>query len=251
MKRIPYDFDMIYDDWMIIETLDIKKSDVIKDMFKYVELKYSQSTDEESEKEYDYFLQKALAAHQKLAMMYFAEYNIHNVKSDFESTQNMEIPALYGVGKTQLLFYVESMILFARNALDVAATVYSKLILNRRTDSYNEFSKRILSSDDSLLKELKTYLENHSNDTLSAFRLLCGTEKGRALRDIIVHQANINLQYLEYKENSDKERLFLILKDTYPIDFNNFVLVFLEDVEELFIKTNNCLKVKVESTLKK
>mgnify|MGYP003312615515 CR=1 FL=1 len=251
MKRIPYDFDMIYDDWMIIETLDIKKSDVIKDMFKYVELKYSQSTDEESEKEYDYFLQKALAAHQKLAMMYFAEYNIHNVKSDFESTQNMEIPALYGVGKTQLLFYVESMILFARNALDVAATVYSKLILNRRTDSYNEFSKRILSSDDPLLKELKTYLENHSNDTLSAFRLLCGTEKGRALRDIIVHQANINLQYLEYKENSDKERLFLILKDTYPIDFNNFVLVFLEDVEELFIKTNNCLKVKVESTLKK
>jgi len=251
MKRIPYDFDMIYDDWMIIETLDIKKSDVIKDMFKYVELKYSQSTDEESEKEYDYFLQKALAAHQKLAMMYFAEYNIHNVKSDFESTQNMEIPALYGVGKTQLLFYVESMILFARNALDVAATVYSKLILNRRTDSYNEFSKRILSSDDPLLKELKTYLENHSNDTLSAFRLLCGTEKGRALRDIIVHQANINLQYLEYKENSDKERLFLILKDTYPIDFNNFVLVFLEDVEELFIKTNNCLKIKVESTLKK
>ena len=143
------------------------------------------------------------------------------------------------------------MILFARNALDVAATVYSKLILNRRTDSYNEFSKRILSSDDPLLKELKTYLENHSNDTLSAFRLLCGTEKGRALRDIIVHQANINLQYLEYKENSDKERLFLILKDTYPIDFNNFVLVFLEDVEELFIKTNNCLKIKVESTLKK
>lgn len=250
MKRIPYDFDMIYDDWMIIETLDIKKSDVIKDMFKYVELKYSQLTDEESEKEYDYFLQKALAAHQKLAMMYFAEYNIHNVKSDFESTQNMEIPALYGVGKTQLLFYVESMILFARNALDVAATVYSKLILNRRTDSYNEFSKRILSSDDPLLKELKTYLENHSNDTLSAFRLLCGTEKGRALRDIIVHQANINLQYLEYKENSDKERLFLILKDTYPIDFNDFVSVFLEDVEELFIKTNNCLKVKVESTLK-
>lgn len=250
MTRIPYDFDMIYDDWMIIGTLDIKKSDVIKDMFKYVELKYSQSTDEESEKEYDYFLQKALAAHQKLAMMYFAEYNIHNVKSDFESTQNMDIPALYGVGKTRLLFYVESMILFARNALDAAATVYSKLILNRRTDSYNEFSKRIFSSDDPLLKELKTYLENHSNDTLSAFRLLCGTEKGRALRDIIVHQANINLQYLEYKENSDKERLFLILKDTYPIDFNSFVSVFLEDVEELFIKTNNCLKTKVESTLK-
>ena len=250
MKRIPYDFDMIYDDWMIMGTLEIKKSNVIKDMFAYVQLKYSQSNDEESEKEYNYMLQKALAAHQKLAMMYFAEYNIHDVKSAFESTQNMECPALYGVGKTQILFYVESMILFARNALDVAATVYSKLIFNKRTDSYNEFSKRVISSNDSSLTELKTYLENHSDNTLSAFRLLCGTEKGRALRDIIVHQSNIKLEYLEYKENSEKERLFLILKDTEPIDFNYFVTTFLEEVEELFSKTNNCLKATVENSLK-
>ena len=195
-------------------------------------------------------LQKALAAHQKLAMMYFAEYNIHDVKSDFESTQNMECPALYGIGKTQILFYVESMILFARNALDVAATVYSKLIFNKRTDSYNEFSKRVISSNNSLLTELKSYLENHSGNTLSAFRLLCGTEKGRALRDIIVHQSNIKLAYLEYKENSEKERLFLILKDTEPVDFNCFITTFLEEVEELFSKTNNCLKATVENSLK-
>lgn len=250
MKRIPYDFDMIYDDWMIMGTLEMKKSNVIKDMFSYVQLKYSQSNDEESEKEYNYLLQKALAAHQKLAMMYFAEYNIHDVKSDFESTQNMECPALYGIGKTQILFYVESMILFARNALDVAATVYSKLIFNKRTDSYNEFSKRVISSNNSSLTELKTYLENHSGNTLSAFRLLCGTEKGRALRDIIVHQSNIKLEYLEYKENSEKERLFLILKDTEPVDFNCFITTFLEEVEELFSKTNNCLKATVENSLK-
>ena len=241
------DFDMIYDDWMVFGTIDIKKSNAIKEMFECVALKYEHLDDDESNREYDYLLQKALAAHQKLAMMFFAEYNIHEAKSNFESTQNMTCPVLYGVGRTQILFYVESMILFARNALDVAATIYSKLILERRSDSFNDFSKRIIDADNPLFVDLKTYFENNSNNKLHAFRLLCGSERGRALRDIIIHQANIKLEYFEYKENSEKERLFLLLKDVPPIDFDAFVAGFLEDIEEIFSKTNACLKKVIES----
>ena len=243
-----YDFDMIYDDWMVFGTFDIKKSNAIKEMFESINLKYANLNDDESNKEYNYLLQKSLAAHQKLAMMYFAEYNIHEVKSNFESTQNMTCPVLYGVGRTQIIFYVESMILFARNALDVAATIYSKLILNRRSDSFNDFSKRIIASEDPLLGDLKKYFEGNSGKTLHAFRLLCGTEKGRALRDIIIHQSNIKLEYLEYKENSEKERLFLMLKDVAPIDLEYFIANFLEEIEEIFSVANTCLKNVVKST---
>lgn len=247
VSRMPYDFDMIYDDWMVFGTLDIKKSNAIKEMFDCVILKYANSDDDESNKEYNYLLQKALAAHQKLAMMYFAEFNIHEAKTDFEGTQNMNCPALYGLGRTQILFYVESMILFARNALDIAATIYSKLILNRRIDSFNDFSKRIMASDNPLYEDLKTYFEDNTDNTIHAFRLLCGSERGRALRDIIIHQSNIRLEYLEYKENSEKERLFLILKDVDPIDLDYFISTFLEEIEEIFSATNICLKSVVGS----
>lgn len=54
-------------------------------------------------------------------MMLYAKDKFIEVKEDFESTHNMDIPAFYGMGKTGLLFYFESMIVFARNALDVAA----------------------------------------------------------------------------------------------------------------------------------
>ena len=60
---------------------------------------------------------------------------------------------------------------------------------------------------------MKEYFLKNSDDGLCAYRLLCGSEKGRALRDIIIHQANVNLIYSEYRENSEKERLFLILKN--------------------------------------
>ncbi len=71
---------------------------------------------------------------QKLAMMQYAIHNYHLAKTDFESTQNMTIPALYGMGKTKILFYVESAIVFARNSLDVSACIYSDILLNRRED---------------------------------------------------------------------------------------------------------------------
>ena len=81
-------------------------------------------------------------------------------------------------------------------------------------------SKRIIKSDDSVLKKLGNYFRENDEGSFGVFRLLCGSERGRALRDIIVHQANIKLEYYEYKEDSEKERLYLIYMNN-NIDKNN------------------------------
>ena len=251
MKRTiyrPYDeFGAMYDEWTTGKHMEIKKTFVARDIVECIEKKYPDTGDEKIDEMYDYLYDKALTAHQKLVMMMFAEYKIHKSKEEFESTQNMDIPTLCGMGNTKILFYVESMIVFARNALDVMSTIYSDLIFNIRLDSFNKFSKTVIKSEDSLLTNLKQYFTDNNNERLSAFRLLCGSEKGRALRDIIIHQANIRLEYHEYKENSEKESLFLRLKDMEPIDFEWFVSNFIEEVEEIFSITTSCCKKYLEN----
>lgn len=199
------------------------------------EIKYSCHINDEN---FEHMYDKALATHQKLAMMQFAKSKLEEVILDFESTQNMDVPALYGMSKTMILFYFESMIIFARNALDVAAYVYGDLLFGTRVDSFNKLIKKVKTSDDSLFFELKDYFDKET----FAFSLLCGEERGRALRDIIIHQANVKMSYYEYKENSEKERLFLLLKDREPLDINIFAVTFIQDVLRIFEEVNNCCK---------
>ena len=186
---------------------------------------------------------KALAVHQKIAMMSYAKEKFLEMREDFESTQNMSIPALYGMGKTVLLFYFESMIVFARNVLDVVAFVYSDLFFEQRMDSFNKFMKKVKKSED--FKQYYSRVEEEFT-----LRVLCGTEKGRALRDIIVHQANVHLEYREYKENSEKEHLFLEVKDLSPIDIDFFLYHFTQDVIEILEMTNQYCRNKVSGTIK-
>lgn len=234
------DFDIPYSDWTTIGTPKIRKTYVAQDILKCIEEKYGDVENKENHDIINRLINKALTANQKLAMMLFAESKIHEAKQDFESTQNMNFPALCGMGNTQILFYVESMILFARNALDVAANIYSDLFFDKRIDSFNDFSKKIINSDNPILKNLGNHFQKNNEENFCVFRLLCGSEKGRALRDIIIHQANIKLEYYEYKENSEKERLYLILKDTHPIEFDWFVSNFVNEVEDIFNMTTAC-----------
>ena len=67
-----------------------------------------------------------------------------------------------------------------------------------------------------------------------AFRLLCGSERGRSLRDQIVHQTNIKLEYDEYKEGSNKEKLFIVLyKGEIVICYREFMRNFVMEVVEM------------------
>lgn len=241
MTRFINEFDSMFDDWTTEESIDVEVDSaakyLAKDMMKYVSAKYPASGDDEIKETYYHLFDKALAMQQKLYMMFYAKSKLLIAKHDFEMTQNMNYPALYGLGKTAILFYLESIIIFARCALDTSATIYSDLLFDRRDDSFHSFSKRVIKSDNPSLKELKLYYSELASEKLSAFRLLCGEEKGRALRDIIIHQANINLVYSEYKENCEKEKLFILIKGVEPIDFDWFVEHFIGEVIRLIAHT--------------
>lgn len=241
----------IYEDWM---GEDIPQSNATYEMMDCLDAKYSDCIDTSSfrliddstsddEREYYHLRSKVTACHQKLNMMQYARKKAIECRCEFETTQNMCCPALFGVEKTQILFYAETTVLLARSALDIAAPFFSKLLFGNRTDSFNDLSKKIINETSGKHSALHQYFKTVSNNPSHAFRLLCGVTKGRALRDIIVHQSNIRIHYLEYRENSEKEKLFVIVNDTYPIEFDEFLFNLCSGVEEI-------LQVMVSETAK-
>lgn len=139
--------------------------------------------------------EKAVICHQKIKMMLFAEKCAIENLNEFEVSQNMEMPCLFGDDETTLLYHTESTILFARNALDVVATIFHCIAFHERNDSFNKFTKKILKDENDKFIYLKSYLCEIDKLDTHAFRLLCGSERGRSLRDQIVHQTNIKLEY--------------------------------------------------------
>lgn len=242
------EFSILYNDWTICGDREIEKNFTAKDIVKLAEIKYPNGQCKEKDEKFDFLYDKALVVHQKIAMMMYAKSKFFKIKKDFESTQNMDVPALYGMGKTTLLFYFESMIVFARNTLDVAAYIYSDLLFDQRIDSFNQFLKKVRKSEDTILDGLKQYYLKAEDDEMSAIKLLCGSKKGRALRDIIVHQANVHMEYYEYKDNSEKEHLFLEIKDVDPIDMDLFISYFTQEVIEILEVTNKYCKKQLERT---
>ena len=240
------DFEMIYDDWMITSGEKINPFIIAEELVKYIDMKYPENISETNDNSYNYFYDKAIAMQQKLAMMQYAVNNYHLAKKDFESTQNMTIPALYGMGKTKILFYVESTIVFARNALDVSASIYSDILLNHREDSFNTLCKKIDKQEDNIFNDFKEKKAAWQEDGLNAFNILCGTTKGRALRDIIIHQTNVNLLYDEYKENSNKEKLFIYLKEFGSIELDQFINLFVLGLYNILTECNSLCKKILE-----
>jgi hypothetical protein len=126
--------------------------------------------------------------------------------------------------------------------LDVSACIYSDILLNHREDSFNELCKKIDKKEDNIFDDFKAKKSSWQEDGLSAFNLLCGTSKGRALRDIIIHQTNVNIKYYEYKENSEHEKLFIILKDFEPIDLDLFINLFTIELYDILNECNALCK---------
>lgn len=230
------EFDMIDFDWCVSQvprTVSGRRIGIcINKAFKN-----SKIDEEKFERLYD----KALVCHQKMNMMYYGREKAKEVRVDLESGQNMDIPALFGEDKTKLLFYTENMMLTARSALDVAAYTFSHILLNKRNDSFNDFAKTILKSEDKKFSELRDYFENEGNNNTSAYRLLCGITKGRSLRDIVAHQSNVKLEYYEYKEDSEKEKLFIII-DKDPYDYDWFIDSFCDDVDNIISNVSETME---------
>lgn len=240
------DFEMLYEDWMVTSSEKINSIIFAEELVTYIEQKYPQNNCKNTES-YNHFYDKALAMQQKLAMMQYAIHNYYLAKADFESTQNMTIPSLYGMGKTKILFYVESAIIFARITLDVSANIYSDILFNCREDSFNKLCKKIDIQDNSIFNDFKKKKAAWQKNAPNAFNLLCGTAKGRALRDVIIHQTNVTIEYDEYKENSEREKLFIILKDFGQIDLDLFISQFSLQLYNILSEFNILCKMVINN----
>jgi len=121
-------------------------------------------------------------------------------------------------------------------------------VIKLKDGCFNDVIKRVNASTDSLLSELKAFFIDEydgQSEAPSALKLLCGTERGRALRDIIIHQTNVKMRYYEYKENSEKEHLFIEINGMAPLDIDVFVEHFTQDVIRILEKTNVTCKLKL------
>lgn len=162
----------------------------------------------------------------KLCMMDHAGEQAIMAERDFILTQNRDCPCLIWEDELNILYHLESMILFGRSALDIASNIFSSFLFKPygkvHIDSFNKLSKIIISSEEENLFELKERLVNMGQDEFSAFRLLCGKEKGRSLRDTIAHQTIIKVEYLESKENSEKKYCHIVI-NKLPIPLEVFI----------------------------
>lgn len=154
----------------------------------------------------------------KLYMMHAAGRKTIQAEASFILGQNREFPALIWEEEIELLYHLEAMILFARSALDLGACVFSSFLSSSisqpSVDSFNDFSKRILKTADDSISELRDALRELEDDEDSWYRLLCGTSKGRSLRDKIAHQTIVHIDYRPIRPNSDKEFCHVIM-DNY------------------------------------
>ncbi|QUH28213.1 hypothetical protein [Vallitalea guaymasensis] len=163
--------------------------------------------------ELDYLNIKIENSCSKLIMAIHAGQKAIDKEFNFILSQNKECPALFGEEEIDIVFYAESLILFSRAALDILATFLGKILLEPimtvRVDSFNKFIKSIHKIDNKALNGFKNLFDKEDENQFSWLKVLCGSSKGRAVRDQIVHQKNLNVYYAEYRTDSAKEKCFV------------------------------------------
>lgn len=123
----------------------------------------------------------------------------------------------------KILYNLESMVLLVHSVLDLAAYVYSELLLNERNNSFNKFIKKLNKEDSKKnIVTINEFFKQFNNSDINVYILLCGTQKGRVLRNIIVHQLVLTLEYLEIDSNSENESLHVIV-DKKDIPYQIFI----------------------------
>ena len=138
----------------------------------------------------------------KLLMSWYGGYQAIEEEREFMTTQSRYGPALIWDSEIKVYYHLESMILLGRSALDLAAYIFSKLILGQRIDSFNQLRKKLLKNSDPTFNPLKQLID--SQKSINWVDLVSGT-KSRSLRDKIAHQSTIHIEYNETNPNSDKE----------------------------------------------
>jgi hypothetical protein len=135
-----------------------------------------------------------------------------------------EAPALFGAEAISVHYDLEAFVLFARSALDVAATVFGYMLPSpferKRFDSFNRMLKDIERFGPA---DLQSYFDPLRKSVSSWVSVLSGLERGHSLRDKISHQTEFPLQYAELSAASEKEYAIVVLDDETAVALPQFI----------------------------
>jgi len=182
----------------------------------------------------------------KLYMMNIAGKKTIEQEFEFIATQSRECPALLWDNEVDILYHLESMVLFSRSALDIASYIFAFFLLEplgkARVDSLNKFTKAIMTDKNPHLVDMKAKLGRLMKAKTSWLRILCGSEKGRSFRDKIAHQTIARIEYREAYPTSQR-RYCHVMIDGHAIPLEEFisdltkgVIGFFYDMEDLIIE---------------
>jgi hypothetical protein len=181
---------------------------------------------------------KLLDCCRKLSMMWLAGDKILETESEFYRSTTQDSPALFGEEAINLHYHLESMILFARSALDIASRIFGELLplpfQRKRFDSFNDLVKAITKGEKRL--SVAVLFDVLRSDPYSWLSLIADIEKGRSLRDKIVHQIGFPIEYMELNPNSEKESAVVMIdrKNFSYLPLPEFVNTLREGVVEGF-----------------
>jgi hypothetical protein len=179
---------------------------------------------------------KVLQYCRRLHFMHIAGQKALRRESKFIARLDHASPSLTWPEELEILYHLEGMVLYGRCALDAIAHVSNALLFRGGDgmfieDRFFEFSKRILKSRMDVLADLKESLTDSSGEQPSWFRLLCGTESGRSLRDRLSYQRIARIEYLESRPGDEMEVCHAVIKtiDEGKPRFNRMPLIQLVD----------------------
>jgi len=193
----------------------------------------------------------------RLYMMHYAGQRAEEFEADFISGLNPESQALVWKDEVEFLYHLESMILFSRCALDIMGSVYSTFLLHPEHvsphESFYEFTRAVTKREDESLEELKAAIHRIQHNESNWYRVMCGSERGRSLRDQVAYQSLARIEYLEEHRYQEKECCHVVIKTTdkdkstftriplirFVDDLRHGVMGFGIKCEELLVKKFN------------
>jgi hypothetical protein len=196
----------------------------------------------------DYLQRKLGDSCLKLCMAWLASDRALATEREFYSSTFHDAPALYGRDAIEVGYHLEAFILFARSSLDIGATVFAALhpLLPEkpRFDSFNKLTKALaarVKRDPETSRQFAgaENLYRAHMDKNCWLSVLCGSQRGRSLRDKISHQTAFPIEYLELSD-SEKESAVVILGESF-MPLPNFV----QTIRDLLVHTLLALEADI------
>ncbi len=161
----------------------------------------------------------------KLCLMWKAGAHSIEAEREFYSSTIKDAPALFGEDAIKVNYHLESLVLFARSALDVSSTIFGHLLpdpfTRKRLDSFNKLVKGITKEGDQI--DIAPHFEELRENEVSWLSIISNTHKGRSLRDKITHQMDFPIDYEELHSPSEKETAIVWVNKNNYLPLETFV----------------------------